>query len=175
MAKCVECGFLSLRNVETRALDEAEETFRKDGKTVSVERSYPQEIGMARFITEEAISRYVHEKLPICFAGSCDLRALISELVADKECDIYEGIKTITHENRECDLFAEWRQGSTPKEHQEMIDRQAMLKYQAEREDADRKWQTKQLWFMAIVAGIFTIIGGVIGAVIAILLSGNHP
>jgi hypothetical protein len=65
----------------------------------------------------------------------------------------------------------EWHQGFTPKEHQEMIDRDKMLKWQADREDADKKWQTKQLWMMAIIAGVFTILGGVIAAVISILPS----
>jgi len=166
MAKCAECGFLSLRNIETRALDEAEETFRKDGKTVGVERSYPAEIGMARFRIEEAVTRYVHEKLPLCFQGSYDLRVLISQLMDDEECDIYECIKTITHKDRECDLFTSWQQGSTPKEHREMIDRQKFMEWQERQRKDDRRWRIIELivlgFIAVVVAGGFTILGAFI-------------
>ena len=75
------------------------------------------------------------------------------------------------NQERECTFFTKWQQGFTPKEHREMIDRQAMLKWQTEREDIDKKWQIQQRWFMVVVAGIFTIIGGVIGAIIVLVTS----
>jgi hypothetical protein len=85
-------------------------------------------------------------------------------------------------EERECPDFTEWHPGFTPKEHQEMLDRQRLLEWQAEREDDDRKWHAKQreedksirrleLWTAVIIAGGFTVVGATIGAVLTAILT----
>lgn len=68
----------------------------------------------------------------------------------------------VTNKDRQCELFTKWRQGLTPKEHQEMIDREWMIKHQEEREDADKRWRRNQDWKLVIVAGIFTILGSLL-------------
>ena len=102
---------------------------------------------------------------PICFVLETDL---LSKYGTPKEKVNIDGI---LQEQRDCKQFVKYQQGFTPKEHREMIDREAMLKWQAGREDADKKWQIKHLWMMAVVAGTFTILGGVIAAIISLLPS----
>lgn len=53
---------------------------------------------------------------------------------------------------RSCESFVGWQQGSTPKEHMEMKDR-----------EEERKWRSRQDWKLIVVAGIFTIVGGLLG------------
>ena len=60
-------------------------------------------------------------------------------------------------------------QGFTPKEHCEMMDRELMFKWQAEREEADRKWRAKQDWRLVFIAGIFTILGAIVAAFISLV------
>ena len=47
-----------------------------------------------------------------------------------------------------------------------MMDREKMLEWQLEREEADRKWRSKQDWKLIIIAGIFTMLGAIIGTII---------
>jgi len=81
--------------------------------------------------------------------------------------------KDAINEEIECESFMEWRQGFTPKEHREMLDRERLLKWQAEREEEDRKWREEQrkadrCWRIyegigfVILAGLFTILGAYI-------------
>jgi hypothetical protein len=88
----------------------------------------------------------------------------------------------VAAEERKCAEFCEWRQGFSPKEHREMVDREELRRWQADREDADRLWRERQdekrddrqaalLWQLAGVAGLFTLIGASAGAVIAALLT----
>ena len=63
MVKCAECGFLALRNKESRELEEAEESFRE---------------GVALPLVDGG-SYYRHEERPLCFARRYDLRKEIRE------------------------------------------------------------------------------------------------
>jgi hypothetical protein len=78
-----------------------------------------------------------------------------------------EKVRSEIQRERECKSFTTWKSGSTPKEHREMIDREAMLKWQAEREEADRKWRSRQDWRLVIIAGIFTILGAILAALLS--------
>jgi hypothetical protein len=108
--------------------------------------------------------------IPLCFVQSYDLCDEVKAAGGKSELDAVI-VKSIIDQDRQCNSFIKWQQGFTPKEHREMIDREAMRKWQAEREEADRKWMTHQQRFMVIIAGIFTILGGIIGAVITFLLN----
>jgi len=55
-----------------------------------------------------------------------------------------EELLSLLQGERECTEFTTWCQGFTPKEHQEMLDRQRLLKWQAERENEDRRWRDDQ-------------------------------
>ena len=138
MVKCSECGYLAVRDKDSRELKEAEVEYRKRGLRIAK-----------------------YEYIPICFVQVRDFR---DEVINKKGASNLDNISIGEFISKEikCELFTKWLQGLTPKEHVEMIDRERMLKWQIEREDADRKWRTKQQWFMVLVAGIFTIIGAVI-------------
>ncbi len=149
MVKCSECGFLASRNLQSRQLEETEPEIREEG-ALSI-----------AWNTDKPFDKY---EPPICFMQVPDFDvipySLQFVLQRDKE---KEKIRAEIQRERMCESFIEWRLGATPKEHREMLDRKEMLKWQAEREESDRKWRTRQQWFMVIVAGIFTILGVIIG------------
>jgi hypothetical protein len=70
-----------------------------------------------------------------------------------------EKVRSEIQRERECALFTEWRLGSTPKEHQEMIDRQFAMKMEEERRKNDRKWHWIELGALVLGSGLFTLLG----------------
>lgn len=52
--------------------------------------------------------------------------------------------KDVIHNEIDCQEFTNWRQGSTPKEHREMVDREHSLQWQIEREDKDRVFRQQE-------------------------------
>ena len=94
------------------------------------------------------------ENMPICFLAKADLRKEIDEQNSEF---ISDGILTVIQKERLC--FTTRIRGLNPKEHLEMILREEFLRHQEKR--------GKEL---VIVAGVFVIIGAVIGAVISFLL-----
>ena len=87
--------------------------------------------------------------MPICFALEYNLFADATAVFGkdalpfDTTFDSALVLEVITKE-RLCSAFTPWQQGFTPKEHREMLDRQELLRWQADREDADRTWRTKE-------------------------------
>ena len=55
-----------------------------------------------------------------------------------------EELLDLLQRERECAEFTPWYQGFTPKEHEEMLDRQRLREWQAKREDEDRRWREDQ-------------------------------
>lgn len=145
MAKCVDCGYLTVRHYFERNLVEAESKIRKG-------EQWP---------AQQGTNLCLYERTPLCF--------VMANKIGNKSND-YSAMefRDAICEERNCDYFIHWQQGFTPKEHREMIDRKEMLKWQADREDADRKWREKQNKNLVIIAGGFTILGAVIGALIAL-------
>ncbi len=139
MVKCADCGFLTKINQETRALEETEQITRNEGIITS----------------------------PVCFVRANDLWAESGTnygiICGGSEINI----KATLQKDRDCRQFTKWQQGFTPKEHREMLDRTQMLKWQTEREEADRKWQAQQQVRLAVIAGIFVVLGAIIGALVA--------
>jgi hypothetical protein len=119
MVKCAECGYLASRNYESRKLEETESGTR-NGAAIVISLS----TGMP-----------IYEP-PICFMQVIDLRYEYENNAPQ--------ITPVIQQSRECNEFIEWKQGSTPKEHREMMDRQWMQKYQDERDEKDRKWREEQ-------------------------------
>jgi hypothetical protein len=157
MAKCAECGFLAVRNVQTRQLEEMEEDYRRTGNSPQVWGDSPP---------------YNMYEAPICFLLVFDL----PNEIAKQQGPLPEGICLVINEERTCEPFIKRRLGSTPKEHQEMIDRQALLKWQAEREDKDResrkeeskenrKWRFRE-FIVAVLALAVIVAASIIGALI---------
>lgn len=114
--KCADCGFLGLRCTDTNIkLIEAELQFRQTGEVP------PRGDGAG------------YDAFPVCFPGACIFREETSS--AAKQ------IAEVLAKERKCDSFTRWKQGHSPKEHWEMLDRQWMLEFQAKREDEFRRWQ----------------------------------
>jgi hypothetical protein len=147
MVKCSECGFLAVRNAESRNLEEVEFKSRQDGN-----------IGKQRYVL-----------VPVCFAMATSFDEEAKELqklpeYAERRNKIDEYIspnwsaitKTIIHKERQCNSFVQWHQGFTPKEHRQMID--------AARE---RKLHLIELIVFVVVTLIAGIGGAIIGALIA--------
>lgn len=164
MARCSECGFIAARVWEIGEFREIDDKRRDSGELKS---------GFGNF-----------DPIPICFVNCFNIKEEIEVLrkAAHDEWtqnsigewiqphwEIY--VKQVLNTERVCESFRDWQQGFTPKEHREMMDREKMQKWQMEREEADRKWRSKEQWQLVIVAGIFTLLG----AIIAWLLTrGGH-
>jgi len=149
MVKCADCGFLASRDIETRYLEETEQEIRQEGCPVLM------------VDTVKIGSKF---EPPICFMRSPDYRVVPFGQIYD-----HKPVKAEIQRERNCNLFTPWQQGFTPKEHREMLDREKMLKWQAEREDADRAWRERQEKKLIFIAGGFTILGAVIGGVIGLI------
>jgi len=147
--KCGECGFIAVRVLKTRELIETEDRIRCDGKISGV-----------------------YEYLPICFTNGIDVKEEIEILrkSANDEPtqDAIGGfispnwakhIEVLLNMERECSSFTKWWQGFTPKEHKEMIDREAMLEWQRKERKDDKKWRIIEL----VVIVTITLIAAAIG------------
>ena len=130
MVKCADCGYLAVRNVDSRELEEVEEDFREKGTGPVVER-------------HAGNPHLRHEKQPLCLLGaeglSEDFRAAIENKLPENG-----RVRGIIQKERPCREFREWRQGSTPKEHREMMDREFLLKREDKRDADQRAWQSEE-------------------------------
>ncbi len=143
MSKCTECGYLALRNKESRSLVEAEYDYRKKEFDPT--------------ISPHGISQY--EDLPLCFAQSYDINA---EITNSQDTSNYKDIHNIINKERECTKFTKWTQGFTPKEHMEMLDREEWRNWQEKQRKSDRRWHIIEAILLVIVAGLFTLLGAFI-------------
>lgn len=120
MRKCAECGFLAIRGSVDIALEETPEEFRLKGK----------------FDSPQIQGKYY--PVPICFRRAINILNLLGQ-------DTSTGaIKELIGQERECSEFTEWDQGSSPKEHAEVLQQKALLEYQRQREQDDREWRERQ-------------------------------
>lgn len=164
LVRCVDCGFLGLRNHDTGTLDEADERFR----TEAFFRGSPQ----------------IHDSLPICTKAVVNFR---DEANPSDRPSIVQSLK----KDRSCAEWTRWRIGFTPKEHQEMLNQQLLLnfqekqrqddrRFQAERKDADQKfqegqqaallhWQKGQNKLVRNTTIIAAAFGAIVGGLIAII------
>ncbi len=176
MVKCVDCGYLAVRNVDSRELEEAEEGFREKGTGP-----------MAQIYEGNAQAHLRHWKQPLCFARvhgfSDDFRKAINEKIPE------DGrVKEIIQRERQCNQSTDWQQGFTPKEHRETLDRKWMIDFQSKREDDDRSWReeqrkddltwretqesradrrhTSELWIIGGVVTAALVLGSIVAAII---------
>jgi len=147
MAKCSECGFLASRGVHSRQLGETEQEIRLNGGSVIV------------LNTGKPFNLF---EPPICFMRSPDYKAIPFDLRVDKSA-----VRSEIQRERTCEYFTPRQQGFTPKEHRDMLDRQWMLEREERRDREVKKWQGNQTILALIGMGIFTILGAIIGALIA--------
>jgi len=169
--KCADCGLLAARNSQTRELEEVQEDYRNTGKapkwSVEVPRRTPE--FFAAWVGKEGLGT------PVCFMRVYDLSV---EFKPNEMGAAEEKCLQILGKERECSSFIEWKQGFTPKEHREMMDREGMLKWQAEREDKDRDWRAeqerirnKQEWRRYIFLAVCTLLAAAAGSGITYLLT----
>lgn len=156
--KCKDCGFLSVRSTVDSSIKEADYNYREKGM-VAIGRD-------ERGLNQHAI----HEKRPFCILNAYNLGKEILEQIGTGRSE-EQSVLDIIQKDRTCGSYIDWQMGFSPKEHREMLDRKLQLDFQLKQEEANRKWQTRQNWQLVIVAGIFTLLGTVIGTVLAIVIN----
>lgn len=138
MAKCSECGFLANTKKDTRKLEEVEKVLRDTGD----------------YIRSEYYNIYGY---PICFMQKYDIEAEAGEHSLNSEV-----ILGVLQKERDCKAFTEWHQGSAPKEHQEMIDRERRDKFEADIRKNDKRWHIAEIILIVVLSGFFTLLGAFI-------------
>jgi len=114
MVKCADCGFLAQRHIETRELRDAEEALRKSGKNLY-------------HLSHDRKSKvYIYEVPPLCTKRQTEFPT--------EEQPIFEAVQ----QERQCSVFMRWLPGFTPKEHQEMLDRQYLMEREDRRDEEMR-------------------------------------
>jgi hypothetical protein len=148
MVKCADCGYLAVRNVESRELEEAEQKFREKGllPMAGGEIGRPHER---------------HERMPLCFMGNVSLYEECRKRTSNVDPEPVFVILMMDDE-RVCSDFTKWKLGFTPKEHQVMIDRQRLQEWQIKQEASNRRWHWVELAILVIGAGLFTLLGAFI-------------
>lgn len=125
--KCVDCGFLAMRDPATNQAREVTEKERNDGLTTNPQRRLP----------------HLEPILLLCFQ-SCELFVANHKVKRSNggfpKGDANPNINAINTEI-ECDSFRKWERGKSPEKHEEMsIVEQVEAKHAAERaEDLKRQ------------------------------------
>jgi hypothetical protein len=131
--KCKDCGFLSVRNRQTRELAEVESPHRESGHSPLM----------------ADLAKPVYDTRPICFVQAADLikeqESGLPEPPQHPTRDDYvaQFLKVIQRD-RECNRFTTAIHGHTPREHKDMIESREQRDWQEERLKADRKQQQDQ-------------------------------
>lgn len=140
MVKCADCGFLAqhiFRGPIPQGFIDIEEQPRKTGVLPHAPFGFHAIGELDR--TPEKLDG---DNFPTCFVRSFDLGQEVNERIGHG--DVLNAVKDIIQKERICDHFIKWERGFTPKEHREMMDRARLLKWQIDREDADKKWREDQ-------------------------------
>lgn len=164
MAKCAECGFLTLREKDTGKLREVDADYRVLGRVPPIS-GY------------EELHNY-----PICFAMAWELMPEVEEAAQkqfeDHSDDWGKYVLVVITRERECSAkcgilgFTKYQQGFTPKEHKEMLDRQWMIEREDKRDTDIREWQVRESrsnrkwrmaeFFIALIALILVVMAAYI-------------
>src|SRR5262245_13820842 len=108
--RCANCGFLAVIHRTTRNLLSAERQLRDDGYLLD---------------TDPITGSTAYEANPVCFVNKLDFRKGFGSAMQQ------EHLRASLQEGRQCDGYTPWTAGLTPKEHWEMIQEEARLKWQA--------------------------------------------
>jgi len=149
--KCQTCGFLAARDFGTRALVEVEAGFRATG--------YHPAGMLGAFASAAGLSeqRPLFEAVPVCFVQAFDL---VAEAKAAKDSAVLPVIAA----ERACPRFVKWVQGHTPREHQDMMDRQEQREWQAEQKRSDRRFHLLMVLISIVSSALFTVLGWFMGS-----------
>jgi hypothetical protein len=148
MAKCSECGFLTLRDKANGLLVEVIDDYRVSGKIPSYIRAFEGQ-----------------HNWPICFVMAYDLFPEVQQAANkqffEKADDWSPYVLEVITKERICPRtknvfgFVKYHQGFTPKEHKEMMDRELRMK-------AERRWRIVEIILILVLSGLFTLLGAVI-------------
>jgi hypothetical protein len=69
--------------------------------------------------------------------------------------DVAKEVSGEIQQDRKCRFFTKWRQGFTPKEHREMLDRELRIK-------EERRWRIAEIILILVLSGLFTLLGAAI-------------
>lgn len=145
MGKCADCGYLAVRNRHDYSLNEADPDFREKGIAATV-------------YTEDGRNPHrLHRDIPLCFAMCQYLGDAFKSL--NDPSNPSKQVTSVIQTDNDCKEFIKWRQGFTPKEHREMMDRKTMLEMGEKRKQNDRKWHWIELAILVVGAGLFTLLG----------------
>ena len=172
MVKCSECGFLTFRRRETRALSEAELRTRLDGWLPS-DGNY-----------------HVYETLPLCFRGERDFvgdirrnmvaRGKSENDAAAEALDPGQPDRQVIFDEIECSWFFKHVPGHTPKEHLDMLlfheerahQRQIVddqRHFQSGMASDDRSWRHEESERQRLFHTRIVVIGGLLGILAAVV------
>jgi hypothetical protein len=153
VAKCSECGFLTLRDRISGKLVEVIDDYRVSGKC-------PE------------FTNYDIHNYPICFVMAYDLMPEVENAAQkqfkDGSDDWSKYVVKVIQDDRSCPKkgglygFTKYYQGFTPKEHREMLDKQWQLDQEERRRISDRNWHITEAVILALVGAIIALVSAFI-------------
>ena len=126
--KCQDCGYLAVRNQQTRALAETEEVMRQSGE--------PPPVFVLPHPGRNAV--LIYERTPVCFVREFDLP------VEAGQADDARAFLNVIRQERVCPKWTQWFQGFTPRDHKEMIDAREQRDWQEARRREDIAYRDEQ-------------------------------
>ena len=126
--KCQDCGYLAVRNQQTRALAETEEVMRQSGE--------PPPVFVLPHPGRNAV--LIYERTPVCFVREFDLP------VEAGLADDARAFLNVIRQERVCPKWTQWFQGFTPRDHKEMIDAREQRDWQEARRREDIAYRDEQ-------------------------------
>jgi hypothetical protein len=157
MCKCADCGYLSIRKLDSNVLVEVIAGTRKTW-------TMPEIPGKSQY------SQF--DPCPVCFVQAANL------LEEARSSPAKDAVLPVITRDRNCSGFIKWCPGYSPKEHREMAmqielaklheeQREKDRRFQDEQREKDRKWQESQAginrkWQLRVA-----LIGPLLGALLA--------
>ncbi len=134
--RCADCGFLTLRDQDSRELVEAEAGWRQ---SVNLPQRWDG-------VNKDFFP--LHPVYPICFERALPLGEEFQKNLEGRNANIPIEVsvafrRVITTE-RLCPKFVQWRQGASPQEHRKMLDEKWKLEFDEKRRQDDLDWRAKQ-------------------------------
>ena len=132
MAKCAECGYLTMRNRETRELVDAEDSYRTTGRGPLGGVEGGRLVG-------------IYDDVPICFVRAANLREEFSSAHGTGA----NPVEVVICRERPCKSATPRIQGFTPKEHKQMISDAELERLRTDEARKNHRWNLAN--FIAIV------------------------
>jgi hypothetical protein len=141
MGRCSDCGFLAARNNLTMGLDEVYAEIREQWGSPAIPD--PSQSGQSFTRAGPLYGKY-----PVCFVQVIsfqkELRIVRRDAKDSKPDTLRAEITDCIRAENKCPKFTPWIQGSTPKEHSEMLYNERIVEMERQRYDAEREHREKQ-------------------------------